>query len=258
MTAREAAVTGAVTGDWLRQYAPAAAGAPTLVAFPHAGGTAAFFLPLARALSPDIRVLAVQYPGRQDRVAEAPAGDVRDLARRAAEAVAEQGGPGPVVFFGHSMGALVAFEAALLGERGQGVAPVALIASGGRAPTLNRVDPALLHSDSALVEEVLLLGGTASAVLENEELREMVLPPLRADYRALWAYLPDPAARVACPVTVLVGDRDPMVTPAEARRWRNHAAGRFALRVLPGGHFYLTSRLPDVVATVRAVLDPLV
>ncbi|WP_182879928.1 MULTISPECIES: thioesterase II family protein [unclassified Microbispora] len=240
-----------VRGDWLREFAPAAPGAPRLVVFPHAGGSAGFFIPLARALAPQVRVLAVQYPGRLDRRREPPVEDVRELARRVADVLAREPDDGPLAFFGHSMGSLVAFEAALLGERGAGAAPERLFVSGGRAPALTRVDPVILRNDAALLEEALFLGGTSRQVLESADLRELVLPPLRADYRALRSYLPDPGARVRCPVTALVGDRDPRVTVDQAARWRDHTDGGFRLTVLPGGHFYLTPRLEDVAAAVR-------
>ncbi|MFE4964187.1 thioesterase II family protein [Streptomyces sp. NPDC056660] len=249
---------------WLRQYAPADAAAPCLVVFPHAGGSAGFFAPLARALAPAVRVLAVQYPGRLERRADPPVADVRELAARTQEAIAEAvdgtpagQGTAPLVHFGHSMGSLVAFETALLGEDGHGPAPTALVASGARAPALTRVDPAILRNDDSLVEEVLLLGGTDPAVLGDPDLRAMILPALRADYGALQSYVPEPAARVHCPVRGLIGDRDPLVPVDDARRWEDHTTGRFRLRVLPGGHFYLNPRLPDVVDIVRALLTEL-
>ncbi|MFE9602525.1 thioesterase II family protein [Streptomyces hokutonensis] len=255
----------ALHSDWLRQYAPAAHGAPFLVVFPHAGGSAAFFAPLARALSPAVRVLVVQYPGRLERRGEPAVRDIRQLARHTAEAVAEAtrgeagGPPGgvPTAYFGHSMGSLVAFETALLGERGQGPVPGALFASGGRAPVLTHVDADILRSDDSLIEEVMRLGGTSRAVLSDPDLRELTLPALWADYRALHAYVPDPAARVGCPVHVLIGDRDALVPIADAQRWKDHTSGPFRLTVLPGDHFYLTSRLADVADSVRAVLAEL-
>jgi surfactin synthase thioesterase subunit len=245
------------TSDWLRQSFPADAGAPCLVVFPHAGGSASFFTPLAQALAPAVRVLAVQYPGRLDRRSEPAVEDVRALARAAAEVIAEASAQVPLAFFGHSMGALVAFEAALLGERGDGAVPGLLLASGARAPALTRVNPVILRDDRALIEEVLFLGGTSRQALENEDLLELVLPPLRGDYRALRAYLPDPGARVRCPITTLIGDRDPRVSVTEAERWRDHTLGRFRLQIFPGDHFYLTPRLRDVADAVRLALADL-
>ncbi|MFE0777754.1 thioesterase II family protein, partial [Streptomyces sp. NPDC058861] len=245
MTTAGPAATTARTGaaaDWLRQYAPADAGAPCLVLFPHAGGSAGFFTPLARALAPAVRVLAVQYPGRLERRAHPPAGDVRELARHALAAVAEAvagtpagDGTAPLVLFGHSMGSLVAFEAALLAERGHGPAPAALLASGGRAPDLTRVDPAILRSDDSLVEEVLLLGGTDRAVLDDPDLRELILPALRADYRALQSYVPDPAARVRCPVRARGRARGPPGAVSGARRRGGRTPRPRPGRGWPGG-----------------------
>jgi len=236
--------------DWLRQAAPADPGAPTVVFFPHAGGSAGFFAPFARALAPRVRALAVQYPGRLDRRREPCARDLRELAARIADAL--QGEPRPAALFGHSMGAIVAFETLRTGRVRAG----ALLASGSRAPSLTRVDAALLHDDAALLERVLGLGGTQERLAHDEALRELVLPPLRADFQALSAYTPRPGDTVDCPVTALVGDRDPLVPVADARRWSDHTTGPFDLKVLPGDHFYLTPRLAEVAEAVRAVLVP--
>ncbi|MFE2295064.1 thioesterase II family protein [Streptomyces sp. NPDC059452] len=243
--------------DWLREYAPADPGAPVLVVLPHAGGSAAFFGPLARALAPGVRVLVVQYPGRLERHRHRPVEDIGELARHTAEAVATRTGGAPVAYFGHSMGALVAYEAALLGERGLGPRPRALFASAGRAPGLTHVDPAVLRDDPSLIEHVLLLGATSRAALDVPDLRELILPALWSDYRALSAYVPDHDARIACPVTALIGDRDPLVPVEDAARWRDHTTGAFQLQVLPGDHFYLTPRQARVTETVRTVLTEL-
>jgi len=253
-----AGTDAALRSEWLREYAPAVEGAPCLVVFPHAGGSAGFFAPLARVLAPVVRVLVVQYPGRLERRGEPAVGDIRELGRQVAGAVAQVTGGVATAYFGHSMGALVAFEAALLGERGQGVVPGVLFASAGRAPVLTHVDPDVLRDDESLVEEVVRLGGASRATLADPDLRELILPALWADYRALSAYVPDPAARLGCPVHVLIGDRDALVPIADAERWSDHTSGPFRLTVLPGGdHFYLTSRPTDVADTVRAVLAEL-
>ena len=235
---------------WLRQAAPADPGAPTVVFFPHAGGSAGFFAPYARALTPHVRVLAVQYPGRLDRRREPCARDLRELAQGVADALA--GESSPAALFGHSMGGLVAFETLRTGRVRAG----RLLVSGSRAPSRTRVDPALLHDDGALLEQVLGLGGTARELRHDEALRELVLPPLRADFQALSRYAPRYGATVDCPLTALVGDRDPLVPVADARAWSAHTTGPFELKVLPGDHFYLTPALAEVAETIRAVLVP--
>ncbi|GAB3887008.1 alpha/beta fold hydrolase [Kibdelosporangium lantanae] len=245
-------MTCAGTG-WLRTFTSASPGAPRLVCFPHAGGTAEFFRPLARALAPDVEVLAVQYPGRQDRRREPTPTDLRGVARDLVDVLAPLRATGPLAFFGHSMGADVAFEAALATRE-----PDVLIASGARAPSCPRPENVELASDQAIVDEIHLLGGTSPAVLADPDLRGMLLPIIRGDYRALRAYTYTRGARVGCPISVMVGTNDPRVTLADAERWRELTTGRFELRTFAGGHFYLTGQGAAVAAAVRAELSALV
>lgn len=114
---------------WIRRYHPAPEAAERLVCFPHAGGSASFYLPVSTALSPAVDVLGVQYPGRQDRRHEPGVTSVADLADSITRALADWGDR-PLTFFGHSMGAVVAFEVARRME-GAGGGPVRLFASGG-------------------------------------------------------------------------------------------------------------------------------
>ncbi|RCV47223.1 thioesterase II family protein, partial [Marinitenerispora sediminis] len=87
-------------------------------------------------------------------------------------------------------------------------------------------------------------------LLADEELRELILPALRADYTAIETHTPDPAARVDCPITVFTGDRDPQLPVSDARAWSAHTSGRCDLRVFPGAHFYLSDHPRDVAAAV--------
>jgi pyochelin biosynthesis protein PchC len=238
-----------VTSDrWLRGYHPAAAGAPRLVCFPHAGGSASFFVPVSAALAPGVEVLAAQYPGRQDRYAEPGLTDVGALADAlAAELRARP--PARTAFFGHSMGAVVAYEVA------RRTAVDHLHVSGRRAPGDQRPeDDVHTRDDDGLLAEVAGLGAPGSELLADPELRELVLPALRADYTAVETYRWAPGDRLTCPVTALTGDRDPRVTPAEAQRWADVTTGPFTLRVFPGDHFYLSAQLPAVLDVLRPTL----
>ncbi|MDT9693391.1 alpha/beta fold hydrolase [Streptomyces sp. P9(2023)] len=232
---------------WIRRYHPPASGGPEripLVCFPHAGGSAGYFYGLSRRLSPAVEVLAVQYPGRQDRLAEAPVEDVRELAARIVAALEPWAGRRPA-YFGHSMGALVAFEAARLSE------PAVLFASARRAPSIQRAETFHLLDDDALIAETRRLSGVSAELFAEPGMRELVLPPLRADYRALAGYRPSPDAVVGAPVEVLLGDRDPRVTEEEARAWEPHTTGEFACTVFPGGdHFYLADRTDELATLI--------
>jgi pyochelin biosynthetic protein PchC len=150
-----------------------------------------------------------------------------------------------VALLGHSMGATVAFEVARGLER-QGTPPTALFASGRRAPSRYRDDQVHLRDDDGIVAELQLLSGTDSRLLGNEDLLRLVIPVIRADYKAVETYRCAAGAAVGCPVTVLVGDSDPKATIEEARAWSDHTTGCFDLQVYPGGHFYLSEHQDEV------------
>ncbi|WP_306819816.1 thioesterase II family protein [Streptomyces sp. CA-210063] len=244
-------MTSAVnSGVWIRRYRPAPEAAVRLLCLPHAGGSASYYHPMAQALAPSVDVLAAQYPGRQDRYAEPPAESVGELVERIVEAVSGDDDR-PLAVFGHSMGAVVAYEVALKLEAADR-APLRLFVSGRRAPSTDR-DGRELHkaSDADLLKAVRRLNGTDSQVFEDPELVQLVLPALRGDYKALETYEPRPGDRLACPVTVLTGDEDPVTPVADARAWTSHTDGPSELCVFPGGHFYLNDRPQEVVDVVR-------
>ncbi|MEV5986259.1 alpha/beta fold hydrolase [Streptomyces sp. NPDC052051] len=236
---------------WLRRFQPSDTPTVRLVCFPHAGGAASYFLPVARALAPEVDVLAVQYPGRQDRRNEPGIGDLTVLADRSAHALKGELDR-PLALFGHSMGALVAYEVARRLAHTSPSQPVHLFVSGRRAPTRHRVEDVHLRGDDAIIKELQSLGGTDPQMLADPEVREMILGALRSDYRAVETYRHVPGERLLCPVTALTGDHDPKTTVAEARAWQDQAPkDGFTLHVLPGDHFFLAPRATEVVALLR-------
>ncbi|WP_344896750.1 thioesterase II family protein [Actinomadura meridiana] len=238
---------------WTRCYERAVPDAPRLVCFPHAGGAASYYRPLALTLAPRIEVLAVQYPGRQDRHREACVEDVHRIADQIVEALPPEDGR-DLAFFGHSMGAVIAFEVARrLHDRG-GPVPARLFASGRRAPSRHREEGAHLLDDAGLLDEIGALGGTDSRLLEDSELLSVILPVVRSDYRAIETYSHAPGPPLPCPVTAVVGDGDPRATVDEARAWADHCTGDFQLHVLPGGHFYLDAQRDAVVKIITESL----
>jgi pyochelin biosynthesis protein PchC len=244
------------TALWIRRFHPSPNAATRLVCLPHAGGSASFYYPVSESLGPTVEVLAVQYPGRQDRRAEPCVESIEALASRIVTALRPWTDDKPLALLGHSMGATLAFEVVRGLER-QGTPPVALFASGRRAPSRYRNDQVHLRDDDGIVAELQLLSGTDSRLLGNEDLLRLVIPVIRADYKAVETYRCDEGATVACPVTVLVGDNDPKATIEEARAWSEHTTGAFDLQVYPGGHFYLSEHqdeVTDLIATRLATL----
>jgi len=230
---------------WCRRYRPARNATARLVCLPHAGGSAPFFLPVAAALSPGVDVVAIQYPGRQDRRGERPLADMDALAD-SIYAVLRNEPKLPLTVFGHSLGAIVGFEVIRRLEAA-GQYPARLFASGRRAPsTFRESETVHLRDDDGILAEVRRLNGTASAVLSDDELMRAALPALRADYRIAETYRCAPSDTVRCPVTVLTGDSDPKTTLDEAKGWGQHTTATLDLRVFPGGHFFLTQHADTV------------
>jgi surfactin synthase thioesterase subunit len=245
----ESAVDSSV---WIRCFHPVPDAATRLVCFPHAGGSASFYLPVGKALAPAVEVLSVQYPGRQDRRAEKPATDVRVLADRVYEALRPWRADRKVLF-GHSMGAVVAFEVARQMEQ-DGQSPAALVVSGRRAPSLHRDEQVHLLDDDGVVEELRQLSGTDARLLGDDEMVRMILPALRADYQAISGYLCPPGTVVHCPIAAFIGDEDPRVTPDEARQWSAHTTAGFHLEIFSGGHFYLSEHADEVMSQLASVI----
>ncbi|MET9772269.1 alpha/beta fold hydrolase [Streptomyces sp. NPDC006415] len=239
---------------WVRRFHPAPQAPVRLLCLPHAGGSASYFYPVSQRLAPRVETLAVQYPGRQDRRNEPCLETVRDLADRIVEVIAPWQDK-PLALFGHSLGASVAFEVALRMEA-QGIVPAALIASGRRAPSAHRDERVHLRDDDGLLEEIRRLDGTQSQLLEDDEIKRMVMPSIRADYKAAETYRYEPGPPLSTPLHALTGDTDPKATTDEVRTWADHTTGRFDMTVYPGGHFYLNTHAPAVTEEIAAWLAP--
>ncbi|MEU0656387.1 thioesterase II family protein [Streptomyces albogriseolus] len=249
-TARGPAAT---PGGWLRRYRPADDATVRLVCFPHAGGSASAYLRFAAALAPaGVEVLAVQYPGRQDRRGEPFLETVEELVEAVLPEL-RQWTHGPFALFGHSLGATLAFETARR-LTAVGRTPAHLFLSGRRAPVVPRTDTAYLLDDRSLIERVTRLQGTDPALLQDEELLRMVLPAIRNDYAMAGAYRYRPGPPLTVPTTVLTGDADPNVTPDDAGRWAEVVGGTFALHVLPGGHFFLNDHTAGISSLIEEEL----
>jgi pyochelin biosynthetic protein PchC len=237
------------TGAWIRRFHPGPKDAPRLVCLPHAGGSASYFFPVSRQLASVADVLAVQYPGRQDRRHEPCLDSIAALADALAGELRPYGDR-PLTLFGHSMGATLGFEVARRLEAA-GVRVRHLFASGRRAPSTARQERVHLRDDDGLIADIKRLSGTDAQVLGDDEIMRMILPAIRADYRAAETYRCPPGPPLACPVTVLTGDADPHVTDEEARAWQQHTTGPFDLKVFAGGHFYLNSHAAAVISLIR-------
>jgi surfactin synthase thioesterase subunit len=220
-----------------------------IVVFPHAGAAAASYRVLAAALAAGGDTYIVQYPQRADRLSEPAHETVHDLALGLFEA-----GPwasvAPLRLFGHSMGAVVAFEFARVAEA-HGVAVQKLWASSGPPPCVVADMPELPTSDDGVLTELADLGGTDPELLADEEFSELLATAMRADYQAFNRYDPSPDIRIGTDIHVLGGRDDHRIGIEVLRLWETHTAGSFDLSLYDGGHFYVYDHVEAIAAQVN-------
>ncbi|GAA4438494.1 thioesterase II family protein [Actinokineospora soli] len=225
-----------------------------LLVLPHAGGNAHAYAEWRDHLPAGVRLLIGQYPGRGARFADPLPLSVDDLAGPVVDSIPD--GIPNLVVLGHSMGSLVAFEVARR-LTARGTPPRALIASAARAPHLPNqapVHPELLDDD-ALVAAIKARGGTQDGILDEPELREIVLPAIRADFAIDDAYQHTGPTGLTCPITVIGGTEDPIVPVDVLGTWATATSSAVAVETLPGDHFYFQQQLPRFLALVTAVID---
>lgn len=230
-----------------------------VVCFPNAGSGAAGYRAFAPLLAPAAELTVVRLPGREARIAEEPHRKLTELVPRLADELEEclDVGTRRLAFFGHSMGALVAFELARHLRRSGLRLPDRIIASGRPAPHVP-YPPGyeFVHSlpEDRLVQRLRGYSGTPDELLEDPALLSMFLPTLRADFEVVETYEYQPEPPLPCAISAYGGMSDEEVPPTTVASWAEHTTGAFRLRLFDGGHFYLDESRPRVA---RAVLDDL-
>lgn len=229
-----------------------------LLCFPHAGGGTWVFRRWGRALPPAVEVWPIALPGRGPRLREASLTRIDELARAAADAL-EASLELPFACFGHSFGGLVAFEFVRELRRRGAPAPLHLFASATPAPRRPRRLRAIhMLPDDEFLREITALGGTPSVVSENPELMSLMLPSLRADLEAYATYRYAPEEPLSCPVTAFGGAADSLVRAESLAAWSEETSAPCRVRMLPGGHFFVTTRRELLLSLLDHELrDPL-
>jgi medium-chain acyl-[acyl-carrier-protein] hydrolase len=241
---------------WLRCSDVNPRPAVRLICFPHAGGGASSFNGWRSLLPEWIGLVKAQLPGREDRRECNPLTRIEDVIPSLFPPVRELLDR-PVAFYGHSMGALIAFELACeLRRKGQ-APPVAVLISGRRAPHKPLRSSYAMHNlpDHELAERLLRLGGIPPALLENQRWRDHYLSLIRADLCISDEYTYSPEPALAFPLHAFLGRHDNLVVREDWEAWSDVAEGEFSRQLLPSGHFFdkaatstLIVRLTEVIA----------
>lgn len=220
------------------------------VVFPHAGAAAASYRVLATALAVGGNTYIVQYPQRADRLTHPAHETMHDLALGLFVSAPWQS-VGPLRLFGHSMGAVVAFEFARIAEE-HGAAVQKLWVSAGPPPCVVADMPELPTSDDGLLADITDLGGTDPELLVDEEFSELLTTAVRADYQAFNRYDPSPDVCIGADIGVLGGRDDHRIDTDVLKLWKKHTNGAFEMSLYDGGHFYVHDHVDAIAAQVNA------
>ena len=238
---------------WFQYPRPCADAVLQLYCFPHAGSGASAYRNWPPQMPPGVEICAIQLPGRESRFTER----ALDSAERVVDALLPSLLPHlgrPFAFFGHSMGALLAYETARRLEQRGGPMPARLLVSGCGAPHVPDSAPGLKGlPDDAFVAELRRMSGMPDEILANRELMQVLLPTLRADTALCEDYVRDAQSPLSCPIAAYGGLEDHRVEPAAVEAWREHTQSIFRARMFSGGHFFIRSI--EAIRTIAADLS---
>jgi surfactin synthase thioesterase subunit len=244
------------TDDWFIRAGGAAPWSARIFCFPHAGGSPRAFLDWQDGLGEDAEILAICRPGREHRAAE-PAPTIQELIDGAAAAITAvtEADDRPFYLFGHSLGALVAFEVC---RQLSGIAALRhLVASGASAPSLlpsQRVKDIAKLTGIQFAEAIGFFGGLPADVIADEEMRDLLLPGIVADFRMAVGYRYQAGPRLNVPATVVVGRDDPHVKAAQIEPWNDEFSWPPDRHLVDGGHFYFEPRPTAIVDILRSLV----
>ncbi len=225
-----------------------------LFCLPYAGAGASVYRGWSSLFADNTGVYPVQLPGRENRIAEPSFSTMEGLVEALSRAILPSLNR-PFVFFGHSIGARIAFELARNIQKNWGLHPRHLIVSGSRAPHISEPKPLHHLPDNEFIQELRRFSGTPEEVLQNRELMDMFIPVLRADFCVDETYACVMEPPLACPITAFGGTKDGEASRQEIAAWAAQTLADFDMEMVEGGHFFLHSHRDVLVRSVSRILD---
>lgn len=224
-----------------------------LFCLPYEGGSATIFTRWPASLPPTVEVCAIQLPGRGNRLKEPPFTKIPLLIESMVISLRPLFDK-PVAFFGHGLGALISFELARLLQREAHPLLLQLFVSGQPAPQTPR-DGSTTYDlpDEEFIARLRTHNAVPQEVLEHQELMQLMLPLLRADFELLETYHYTPEPPLACPVTAFGGVEDERVKQAELKGWGEQTSQAFSLRMLPGDTIFCKQARPYCLSDYRGI-----
>lgn len=241
---------------WLVRPQPKPHARLRLFCFPYAGSGASSFRGWAQQLPVDVELCIVQLPGRENRLRDQLFTEMDRLLPALEEALTLHLST-PFACFGYSLGSLISFEWVRYLRRQGHPLPLHLLVGGRRAPHLPASHPPISHLPEAeFVAGLRRFEGIPEMVLQSEELMQLFLPTLRADFRIHEEYLHTDEPPLPCPIAVFGGLADGETTPESLDAWRLHTMGEFSVQMFPGGHFFLHPEQSALLLAVNRLLAP--
>ncbi len=243
---------GDTTAPWFVCLRPAPQARLRLFCFPYAGGGAPLFRNWPDGL-PGVEVWAAQLPGRGSRFREKALTAMPPLVQALAAHFAPDEDARPYAFFGHSMGGRLAFELTRALRRQGRMLPARLFVSACPAPQLAPERPPI-HSlpQAAFLAELARRNGIPQELLAEQELLDLLLPMVRADFMAYETavYESEPPLPRTCPIHAFGGVDDPLVSREALAAWQEQTAGTFQLSFFAGDHFFLRTAERELLGVV--------
>ncbi|MBB6244690.1 alpha/beta fold hydrolase [Rhodanobacter sp. MP1X3] len=240
-------------GKWFWRPHPNPSAQVQLFCFPYAGAGASAFREWYTAFPADVELVGIQLPGRENRFTEKRFDRLEGVLDALSEAIAGIVDR-PFVFFGHSVGALIAFELTRLLHRQGRPGPSHLVVSGRRAPQLTSADErTYLLDDDAFLTRMKGFNGTPKELLTNAEVMQLFIPLLRDDFAISETYFCTDHTPVACPLTALGGDADADVSVDQLAAWVRLVGSRFDYEIFPGDHFYIHPNREKIIERLSAI-----
>lgn len=224
-----------------------------LFCFSYAGGGASIFAKWNNHLSDNIGVYPIQLPGHEDRIMENPINSMNELIEQLYVDIATYMDK-PCVFFGHSVGARIAY--AFISNELKAADVRGLIVSASPAPDYKSPVTFSMLDDIEFIKEIRRLGGTPKEILNNRSLMEVFLPILKADY-CLDENYKYPSDKLDCNIWAITGTNDVEATEEEMSRWSNYTNQRFMQYIIKGSHFFIRENEDELLLHIDSIIAQL-
>jgi len=241
--------------SWYLEYKRNPNATIRLFCFHHSGGGASAYYPWVEHLSPNIEMVAIQLPGRENRFTESLTNNLKDITAQLREGFYSYKDK-PFFVFGHSLGALISFEFIKTIFQRYSVYPRHMIVSATKAPHLPfRMKHLSKLDDNTLKEELKVYNGINEHILHNDELLELFLPIIKSDFSIYESHCFSESKPLPCDILALSGTHDQTVTEEEIFGWSAYTLGKFERLSFPGGHFFIKDYQKNVLELINQIGD---